>query len=109
MKETPYSRFDGDNLILRDELAIDRTVLANERTLMAYLRSAVALLIAGVSIMHFSFEGWFWMVGFLCIPTGMITGVIGVVRYRRMNKKIALIRKRSKTGTKKTNENAELS
>lgn len=107
MKETPYSRFDANNLILRDGLAIDRTVLANERTLMAYLRSGVALLIAGVSIMHFSSEGWFWMVGLACIPTGMITAVIGVARYRRMNRKIALVRDRSKTETRQTNGNAE--
>ena len=94
MKEAPYSRFDARNLVLRDELAIDRTVLANERTLMAYLRSGVALLIAGVSIMNFSCERWFWMVGVLCIPTGIITSLIGVTRYRRMNRKIALVRNR---------------
>lgn len=94
MSGTPYSHFDPKDLILRDELAIDRTVLANERTLMAYLRSAMALLIAGVSIMHFSSEPWFWMVGVACLPTGLVTGAIGVVRYRRMNRKIALVRNR---------------
>ena len=56
---TPYSRFEGEDLILRDELAIDRTLLANERTLLAYLRAAVSLVIAGVSIIHFSQAGWF--------------------------------------------------
>jgi len=96
MSNTPYSRFDGHDLILRDELAIDRTLLANERTLMAYLRAGVALLIAGISIMHFSPEGWFWMVGLVCIPTGIISGVIGVVRYRNMNHQITLVRNRSK-------------
>ncbi len=107
MSETPYSRFDARDLILRDELAIDRTVLANERTLMAYLRSGVALLIAGVSIMNFSSERWFWMVGVLCIPTGIITSLIGVARYRRMNKKIALVRNRSNTETSQVRGNAE--
>ncbi|MBU4211768.1 MAG: DUF202 domain-containing protein [Kiritimatiellae bacterium] len=106
MNDTPYSRFDGNDLILRDELAIDRTFLANERTLMAYLRSGVALLIAGVSIIHFSQEGWFWVVGLACIPTGMITGVIGAARYRIMNKKIASVRNRPTTETRRTNENA---
>ena len=99
MNDTPYSRFDGDDLILRDELAIDRTLLANERTLMAYLRSGVALLIAGVSIVHFSQEGWFWAVGIACLPTGVITGIVGVVRYRIMNRKIAFVRKRPATKT----------
>ncbi|MBI3986093.1 MAG: DUF202 domain-containing protein [Lentisphaerae bacterium] len=99
MNDTPYSRFEGTDLILRDELAIDRTLLANERTLMAYLRSGVALLIAGVTIMHFSSQGWFWMVGLACVPVGAITAVIGVVRYRIMNKRIALVRNRAKPGT----------
>jgi len=93
---TLYSRFDGNDLILRDELAIDRTLLANERTLLSYLRAGAALLIAGVSIMHFSAQGWFWMAGLACIPIGVITGVTGVARYRIMNKKIALVRNRSK-------------
>lgn len=94
MANTPYSRFEKDELILRDELAIDRTLLANERTLLAYLRSAVALLIAGVSIMHFSAHGWFWTVGVICIPTGIVTGIIGVVRFQTMNRAIAGVRTR---------------
>ena len=109
MSDTPYSRFDGDDLILRDELALDRTLLANERTLMAYLRSGVALLIAGVTIMHFSSEGWFWMVGVACIPTGIITSVIGVARYRRMNRMIAVVRRQSKAATNQIKDNAERS
>jgi len=93
----PYSRFSSSKLILRDELAIDRTLMANERTLMAYLRSGVALLIAGVSIIHFSSEGWFWMMGLACIPAGIINGMIGIVRYRKMSKKIASVRNLSTT------------
>jgi len=94
MKNTPYSRFDNDDLILRDELAIDRTLLANERTLLAYLRSAVALLIAGASIVHFSQSGWFWAVGIACIPASIATSTVGVLRHRRMNNAISLVRRR---------------
>jgi putative membrane protein len=92
MKKSPYSRFDCNELILRDELAVDRTLLANERTLMTYLRFGVALLIAGFSIIQFSTQDWFWAFGMACIPIGIIIGIIGVGRYRRMNKSIALIR-----------------
>ena len=92
MKDKLYSRFGHDDLILRDELAIDRTLLANERTLLAYLRSGVALLIAGISIMHFSDQGWFRMVGASCIPTGIISSIVGVMRYRKMNNAIAFVR-----------------
>ncbi|MBN1942136.1 MAG: DUF202 domain-containing protein [Phycisphaerae bacterium] len=91
--ETPYSRFDKTDLILRDELAIDRTILANERTLLAYLRSAVALLIAGVSIMHFSQGGWFSVFGAGCIPGGILTALIGLLRFRKMHRSISAARK----------------
>jgi len=94
MSDNLYSKFKDDDLILRDELAIDRTLLANERTLLAYLRSGVALVIAGVSIMHFSEQPWFWLVGVACIPIGIIAIIVGVVRYRRMNNAIALVRRR---------------
>jgi len=106
MKEDPYSKYCADKLILRDELAIDRTLLANERTLLSYLRSAVTLIIAGVSIIHFSTEGWFWTVGLACIPTGIITAIIGVARYKRMNRSI--VRVRTETGkVEQNNETAE--
>lgn len=95
MDDSPYSRFQQEDLILRDELAIDRTLLANERTLLAYLRSGVALLIAGASILHFSQESWFQLVGVACLPTGVLTSLVGVARYRDMNRAIALVRRRS--------------
>ncbi len=95
MANPVYSKFDKSELILRDQLAIDRTLLANERTLLAYLRAAVALLIAGASIMHFSQEGWFFITGACCVPTAVITGVIGISRYRRMSRSITFVRTRS--------------
>jgi putative membrane protein len=98
MSESPYARFVQEDLILRDELAIDRTLLANERTLLAYLRSGVALLIAGASILHFSQESWFLVVGLACIPVGILTSLVGISRYRAMNRAIALVRNRSQAG-----------
>lgn len=92
MTDGLYSKFNPEDLILRDELAIDRTLLANERTLLAYLRSAVTLIIAGISIMHFASQSWFWTTGIVCIPTGIITGVIGIIRYRSMNRRITVAR-----------------
>lgn len=92
-KQSLYSRFDVDALILRDELAIDRTLLANERTLLSYLRSGVALLIAGISFIHFASATWLAVVGFLCIPSGFITILIGILRYRKMDKSILVVRR----------------
>ena len=97
MNDSHYKRFDGEDLILRDELAIDRTLLSNERTLLAYLRSGMTLLIAGVTIIHFSQEGWFWAVGVACIPTGLLVGILGGTRYRNMNRTISFVRQQAKS------------
>jgi len=93
-KRDLYSRFDTDKLILRDELAIDRTLLANERTLLSYLRSGIALLIAGVSFIHFAHEVWFTVVGIICVPSGFITVMIGTSRYLKMDKAISVVRRK---------------
>ncbi|HQT25041.1 MAG TPA: DUF202 domain-containing protein [Burkholderiales bacterium] len=90
----PYSRFEVAELIRRDELAIDRTLLANERTLLSYLRSGIALFIAGVSIIHFSHQAWFSAVGFACLPSGIVTAWLGVRKYRQMDKAIMVIRQK---------------
>lgn len=96
MQRNLYSQFNTTKLILRDQLAIDRTLLANERTLLAYLRSGVALFIAGISIIHFSHEGWFTAIGFLCIPCGFTTLLFGLLRFRKMDKAIAVVRQELK-------------
>jgi len=92
----PYQRFLREELILRDELAIDRTLLANERTLMAYVRLAITLIIAGVSIVHFAMEKWFETIGFLCVPVGIAAGLFGWSRYQKMERQIREVRKASR-------------
>ncbi len=92
MSKTPYAKFQGNDLILRDELAIDRTLLANERTLLAYLRSSLALAIAGASIVHFAQSVWFAGVGIACFPVGLLSAAVGIRRYRVMNNSIYRMR-----------------
>lgn len=92
MHKNPYKRFSQAELILRDELAIDRTILANERTLLSYLRGALTLVIAGVSIVHFVPAGVLYWVGLSLVPVGVVSGVFGTLRYRKMNRRIRAIR-----------------
>jgi putative membrane protein len=88
-----YKKFNSEDLILRDELAVDRTLLANERTLLAYLRSAVSLVIAGFTMMHFAMGSeWFWFAGVVSIPAGVLTGLVGIMRFGRMHRMISRIR-----------------
>jgi len=92
MSENPYERFLREELILRDELAVDRTLLANERTLMAYLRSALTLFIAGVTFIHFFEYGALFYLGGAFLPLSVATALLGILRHRRMNKAIHSIR-----------------
>jgi putative membrane protein len=82
----PYERFYGGDLILRDELAIDRTILANERTLLAYVRTALAFAVTGAGIMKF-FDGR--VVAFLgasVVALAIGIAAVGLVRYQRMSR-----------------------
>ncbi|MEX0937427.1 MAG: DUF202 domain-containing protein [Pirellulales bacterium] len=101
-----YSKFGGTDLILRDELAIDRTLLANERTFLAYLRLGVALLLAGASILHFAGEAWFWWLGLLSMPVGIVVGLIGAARFRSMGRSISVVRRQSDARLGKDTGNA---
>jgi hypothetical protein len=50
-----YSNLHPNDMILRDHLAYDRTVLANERTLLAYIRTSIALFTMGAERANCSF------------------------------------------------------
>lgn len=90
----PYKDLE-DQLILRDHLAADRTILANERTFLAYIRTALTLFVAGLTFVHLKvlsseiplFVEW---IGFVFILLGIIAFFAGLVKFIRMR---ALIHK----------------
>lgn len=90
---TPYKRFASSQLILRDELALDRTRLANERTFLAYARTAIMLVVSGVTLVKF-FPDQFWMemlaVGL--IPGGIAVILVGTLRYIRLQRALSMLR-----------------
>ena len=78
-----YKEINPQDMILRDHLARDRTVLANERTLLAYIRTAIALLAGGGTLLKL-----FWgnlaivVVGGFLLAFGAATIAVGVWRFR---------------------------
>ncbi len=88
MWKSNYDRFKPDDLTLRDELAVDRTLLANERTFLAYLRTGMALMIAGATMIHFANQGWFLAVGIACLPAGLVCGATGLIRFLSIHRSI---------------------
>jgi putative membrane protein len=78
----PYSKIDPDDMILRDHLAFDRTVLANERTLLAYLRTAIALLASGATLWKiFPQEQAMRVLGAILLTLGGLAVVAGIWRF----------------------------
>jgi putative membrane protein len=88
MSNRPYSRLNKEKLILRDYLAADRTVLANERTFLAYVRTALTLFAAGVTFIHFFQPLVLQIIGWILMPLGVISLIIGLIRYRKMQTQI---------------------
>ena len=92
----PYAATVKEQLILRDRLAIDRTILANERTLLAYVRTALTLFLVGMSFIHVpmfhpdpDFGGFaYGMSGWLFVSAAVVVAVVGQVRYRRFRARV---------------------
>ena len=88
----PYSKINPDEMILRDHLAYDRTVLANERTFLAYLRTAIALLAAGGTLVKlFPSEQVMVSTGFFLLCTGVFAGIVGLWRLLSMRRRLSRV------------------
>ena len=76
------------DLILRERLAIERTVMANDTTLLAFIRTALYFSIAGISVnrlLNVEF-GLLIEIIFLCIAFVIL--VIGIYKYRKQKKSL---------------------
>lgn len=91
--KNPYTDFLKEELILRDHLAIDRTILSNESTLLAYIRTSLAVIAAGATLIHFFNETYIKLFGIICVIAGIIILVLGYLRYKKMDKLIKEIKR----------------
>jgi len=78
--KNPYERFTASELILRDQLAIDRTALANERTFLAYSRTSLALILTGAGCIKFFGSLFSEIAGWVLIVLGLAVVVVGAWR-----------------------------
>ena len=84
----PYAEVPDSDLTLRDQLALDRTVLANERTLLAYLRTALALLAGGVTLLYIVDEAWAVALGGAALPLSAVVTAAGAARFARVRRRL---------------------
>lgn len=90
----PYAEFKSEEMILRDWLALDRTVLANKRTFLAYGRTAAALLALGIAFVHLIHHRFFEISGYGLMALGVVVFFVGTrefvantIRLRKLVKK----------------------
>ncbi len=87
--EEVYSQINPSSMKLRDYLATDRTKLGNQNTFLAYVRTALTLFVAGVTFIRFFDSVVIETIGWAFIPVGLLTFLIGTVRYNRL--RVALL------------------
>ncbi|MFG0262486.1 MAG: DUF202 domain-containing protein [Novipirellula sp. JB048] len=71
------------------DLNLIRTDLANERTLLAYGRTALMVAGTGVSILKFFPELiHYQLISWSLIAIGLFTGLIGILRFAKLNRRL---------------------
>ncbi|HEV7702547.1 MAG TPA: DUF202 domain-containing protein [Candidatus Paceibacterota bacterium] len=84
-----YKEFLAKQLILRDYLAIERTILTNEATFLSYIRTGLTIIVVGVTLFKLA-ENYavFQYTGALLVVIGFFTLVQGAARTVQMGNKI---------------------
>jgi putative membrane protein len=76
------------DLILREKLALQRTVLANQSTFLAFLRTAMYFLIAGLSLKNLLKIENSMLIEIALFSVSGIILIIGIVNYFKHKKSI---------------------
>jgi putative membrane protein len=88
----PYTNIDSKQMILRDHLAYDRTVLAIERTLLSYLRTAIAFLAGGITLIAlFPGDMLATVGGVLSCAIGVCVLLLGTKRFFEIKQRLEAV------------------
>lgn len=87
MPENPYVAYEKEHeqMILRDYLAVDRTMMANETAFMSYVRTSLTMIAAGITIIKLFNEPLMHIVGWAFILVGAWVAVHGYQRFRQVD------------------------
>jgi putative membrane protein len=85
--DDPYVEFKRDDMILRDWLALDRTVLANKRTFLAYGRTAIAMMALGIAFVKLIHHRFFEVSGFVLIALAVVVFFVGLWEFTNNNRR----------------------
>lgn len=82
-------RFPASDFILRDWLALDRTILANERTLLSFTRTALVLILAGMTLIRFFGAHKWAYLGYAALCAGVVLWMGGFRVYHKKKRDYA--------------------
>lgn len=89
MSENTYDHFHGaekQQMILRDYLAVDRTVMANEASFLAYIRTALTFAVVAVTFIKFFSATSMHILGWIFVALAVLLVVHGATRYDAMDR-----------------------
>jgi putative membrane protein len=91
IRSMAYEKTGKGGLVLRDELAIQRTVLAEERTYLAYIRTGMSLILGGFFFIgYFEHGSIFSYVGYATVAISLVFIAYGFYNHK---KSMALIKR----------------
>jgi putative membrane protein len=101
-----YRDVNPEQMILRDHLAHDRTVLANERTLLAYVRTAIAILAGGGTLLKvFPEIRYLHILGGVLLVLGGLVLVLGMWRFVTVACRLRRVYRKSEAAEKADEQN----
>ena len=78
----------NNDLILREKLAIQRTVLSNQTTLLAFIRTSLYFLVAGLSIDNLLKFDYKYLIIYTFYLMSLLLFIIGIINFFLHKKKI---------------------
>ncbi|TYR35708.1 DUF202 domain-containing protein [Sphingobacterium phlebotomi] len=76
------------DLILREKLALTRTVLANQSTLLAFIRTSMYFLVAGISVNNLTTITHAYLIEIVFIIISVILLFVGIFNFFSQKKNI---------------------
>ena len=88
--ENFYKEFN-EKMIIRDYLALDRTILANRRTLLSYVRTFIGLFGGGIGLVELLDNSIIMVIGYISMAVSVPILVFGIIEYIRVKKSLSSI------------------
>jgi putative membrane protein len=97
----PYRAYEAqeEEMILRDYLAIDRTIMSNESTFLANIRTTLTFVVAGVTLIKFFNSLPFQVLGWVLMAIGGWLLLHGYNKYQADDKVLKKMAGREEEGS----------